>query len=140
MDSSGARAERVAITKKIQQMEVSFTRFVREFLAPAGRSACRCDVSADLRGSICPGFSRRHGRTDESDDLVLGENGFGFFGRGKKSIHKLSGRRNAALCEPVDHVGASAQWADLDNLLEAEMVRRNAAVNQVGGFFSPFFI
>ena len=26
--------ERVAIIKKIQQMEVSFTRFVREILAP----------------------------------------------------------------------------------------------------------
>src|ERR1700721_411702 len=140
MDSSAARAERVAITKKIQQMEGSFTRFVRKFLTPAGRSVCRCDVRGDLGGSICPGFSPRHGRTDESDDLVFGENAFRFFGCVKNSIHKLIGRGNAAFFEPVDHVGGSAQWADLDDLLEAEMVRRNAAVNQFGGFFSPFFI
>src|SRR5579862_4200440 len=122
MDSSAARAERVAIIKKIQQMEVSFTRFVREFLASAGRSAYCCDVSAHLRGSICPGFSRRHGRTDESDDFVFGENAFGFFGCVKNSIHQFVGCWDAAFFEPVDHVGTTAERADLDNLLEAEVV------------------
>ncbi len=94
MESCAARAERVAINKKIQQMEASFTRFVREILAPAGRSACLWMRTA-LEEINLSGISPPPGGTI-SANFVFRKNAFRFFGSVEDSVHRLVGGQSRA--------------------------------------------
>ena len=72
------------------------------------------------------------GGGDDRVNFRFGEDALGLFGGGEDAIDAFVGGRDAALFEPVNHVGAAAERADFDDLLEAEKMRGHAAVDGVG--------
>src|SRR5579875_3249491 len=85
-------------------------------------------------------ISARSRRLDQREDFAFGQDPRGLFRGGENAINNLVSGRNAALFEPKDDIGAAAQWADLDHLLEAEKMRGHAAVNGIRELQVAFFI
>src|ERR1700693_5628180 len=69
---------------------------------------------------------------DEGANFCFGEDARGLLGGGEDAINDVCWRGQAAALEPENHVGAAAHGANLDHLFEAEVVRWDAAVNEIG--------
>lgn len=105
----GMPAERTGMAQRITQTRIGFTN---EFRARGGSIACRLRakgldfaVGQDARGLLS-------GVEDACDEGVVGG--------------------NSVALEPEEDIGLPAHRPDLDDLVEAEQMRRDAAVDDIG--------
>ena len=92
--------------------------------------ACGCGWRARTR-LVRAGFRGCRCGADQSKDFVFGHDALGLLGGSEDAINERVGRGDFAFFEPVDDVGAAAQRADFDDLLETEQMRRHAAVDGI---------
>src|SRR5271156_4858152 len=71
----------------------------------------------------------RGGGAEQCEDFFFGEDALGLFGDVENAINQFVRRGDAAFFQPENHVGAAAERANFNHLLEAEEMRGHAAVN-----------
>src|SRR5258708_17157934 len=91
------------------------------------------DRWAGLYGSAA-GDSRAAG-----ENLFVGEASVGSFGLLEYPVDGIFRGFDASAFQPEDHIRFSAHRTDLDNLFQAEVLRRHSGVDRVGQFRIAFF-
>src|SRR5579885_3122339 len=67
----------------------------------------------------------------EREDFGVRENAGGLLGGVEDAIHGGLVRRKVMTLEPKEDIGFAAHWADLDDLIEAEEMRRHAGIDDI---------
>src|SRR6266436_6146600 len=70
----------------------------------------------------------------ESEDFSIGKNAGRLLGGIEDASDQRVVRRDMMLLQPEQHIGLAAQRADLNHLVEAEKMRRHAAIDGIGEF------